>query len=329
MSGRIAALCAAAGCLALVFAQDVAPGWAGYHTWQYAAALVIGMIAVFGYLQEARHGRDGEDGRRFVIPAIGVLVIGAAGLISGLLGADTETVARAPGTVAPLPAIGKNAAAPIAGPDDIARGDEALTLRQRNGTTLAIEPGRGRYVGANVLRLVPQRAAYVTARDPRGNHLTVTQPTNPSFLSPVLLFPQTVPIAGKDVPSDAFAAPAVHRQIKAFYFAKGAAGTQHAASVGSGAALLFAVDDDAGRLIPGAIGFAPSGHEVLLGGLRLQASLGTYPALEVSAVPYPLALWFGVALVLAGGAYAANLVPPWRKKVTGGGPRAAAGSLEA
>jgi hypothetical protein len=329
MSGRIAALCVAAGCLALVFAQDVAPGWAGYHTWQYAAALAIGMIAVFGYLQEARRGGDGEDGRRLVIPSIGVLVIGAAGLISGLLGPDTETVARAPGTVAPLPAVGAAAFFPLAGPDDIAHGDEALTLRQRNGTTLAIEPGRGRFVGANVLRLVPQRAAYVTARDPRGNHLTVTQPTNPSFLSPVLLFPQTVPIAGKDVPSDAFAAPAVHRQIKAFYFAKGVAGAQHGVDARQGAELLFAVDDDAGRLVPGAIGFAPSGHEVLLGGVRLQASLGTYPALEVSAVPYPLALWFGIALLLVGGAYAANLLTPGKKHVSSGAPHAAAGSFEA
>ncbi len=312
MSARVTALCAASGCVVMVLAQDFVPGWPGYHSWQYAAALVIGMIAVIGYVQDARHGRDGETGRRLVIVLIGALVVTATGLISGLLGADTETVARAPGTVAPLPAVGAAAFFPLAGPQDIARGDEALTLRQRNGTSLAIEPGRGRFVGANVLRLVPQRAAFVTARDPRGNRLTVTQPTNPSFLSPVLLFPQSVPIAGKDVPSDAFATPAVHRQIKAFYFAKGTAGLQHGAALGSSAAILFAVDNDGGQLVPGAIGFAPSGHEVSLGGIRLQASLGTYPALEVSAVPYPPALWFGIALVLGGAAYAA-LVPRGRE----------------
>jgi hypothetical protein len=272
------------------------------------------MVAVTGYTLDARAGRDGETGRRLAIAMIGALVIGAAGLISGLLGPDTETVTRAPGTVAPLPALGAAAFFPLAGPDEIARGDITVTLRRRDGTTLEIDPGRPRFVGPSALRLVPQTAAYVSARDSAGNHLTVTQPTNPSFLSPVLLFPQTVPIAGKDVPSDAFAAPAVHRQIKAFYFAKGAAGVQHAAALGSGAAVLFAVDDDAGTLVPGAIGFDPSGRDVFLGGVRLRASLGTYPALEIAAVPYPLALWFGAALLFAGGAYAANLVPPRGRK---------------
>ncbi len=313
MSGRGAAVLAALFCIAAVVAQDIAPGWAGYHSWQYAAALGIAMTAVVGYLLEARAGRDGELGRRLLIALIGALVIAAAGLISGLLGPDTETVARAPGTVAPLPSVAGAAFFPLADPDDIARGKASITLRRRNGSVLEIAAGSGRFVGATALRLIPQTAAYVSGRDLRGNHLTITQPTNPSFLSPVLLFTQTVPIAGKNVPSDAFAAPAVHRQIKAFYFGKGALGAQHAGNLGP--AVLFAVDDDAGRLVPGAIGFATSDREVTLGGLRLKAFLGTYPALQMSAVPYPLALWIGAALCVIGSIYAAQLkFPPARQK---------------
>ena len=314
MSARTAAVLAAAVCIVLALAQDAAPGWAGFHTWQYAAALAIAMIAVVGYVLEARQGRDGEVGRRLVVAMIGALVIGVAGLIAGLLGPDTQTVTQAPGTVAPLPAVGAAAFFPLAGPAEIARGDTRVILRRRDGTSLEIEPGRRRFVGANALTLVPHLAAFVDVKDLRGNHLTVTQPTNPSFLSPVLLFGQDVPIAGKDVPSDAFAAPALHRQIKAFYFAQGVPGAQHAASLGTGPAMLFAIDDDDGRLIPGAIGFARSGSGVRLGGLELGASLGTYPELEISAVPYPLAIWFGAALTIAGAVYARS---PWSKILSG------------
>ena len=314
MSARAAAMLAAAACIGLALAQDAAPGWSGFHTWQYAAALAIAMIAIVGYVLEARQGRDGEAGRRWIVAMIGTLVLGMAALSSGLLGPDTQIVTQAPGTVAPLPAIGAAAFFPLAGPAEIARGDARLTLRRRDGTSSEVVFGRSRFVGANALRLVPHVAAFVEAKDLRGNHLTVTQPTNPSFLSPVLLFGQNVPIAGKDVPSDAFAAPALHRQIKAFYFEKGVPGAQHAANLGTGPAMLFAIDDDDGRLIPGAIGFARSGAAVRLGGLELRASLGTYPALEISAIPYPLAMWLGVALTLAGVGYARL---PWPKILPG------------
>ncbi len=320
MSARTAAVLAAAAGVVLTLAQDVAPGWPGYHTWQYAAALAIAVTAVVGYVLEARRGSDGEIGRRLVLAMLGALVITAAGLLSGLLGPDTETVARAPGTVAPLPAVPGAAVFPVANPPDIVAGDASVTLRLRDGRSIEIAPGSGRFAGATALRLVPQTAAYVEARDPRGNHLTITQPTNPSFLSPVLLFTQSVPLAGKVVPSDSFAVPALHRQIKAFYFTKGALGAQHLGSLGADAAVLFAVDDDAGRLIPGAIGFAPSGRETPLGGLQLTATLGTYPALQTSAVPYPPALWFGAALCLIGIVYAVRWrVPPQAVDVVSGG----------
>jgi hypothetical protein len=64
--------------------------------------------------------------------------------------------------------------------------------------------------------------------------------------------------------------------------------------------LLFAVDDENGRLVRGGIGFARSGTVVELAGIRLKPTLGNYPALAVSAVPYPPALVVG-SLLFAGG----------------------------
>lgn len=310
MSGRTTALVAAAVTLALVFAQDVWPAWAGFHTWQYAASLGIGMTAVAGYALGARRGGDGETGTRLVVAMIGTLVVAAAGLTSGLLGPDTDLVSRAPGTVAPLPDVRAAAFFPVADATDVANGDARIIVRRRNGTSLELGTGERRFVGATSLRPKPQTAAYVEARDLHGNHLTITQPTNPSFLSPVMLFPTSVPLAGRERPVDAFAVPPAHRQVKIFYLTPGSLpGAMHGTT--AGATVLFAVDDDSGRPIPGGIGFAPSGRDIELGGLRLRATAGTYPALEISAVPVPLALWFGMALVAAGVAYA-YLVRPRR-----------------
>ena len=155
-------------------------------------------------------------------------------------------------------------------------------------------------MGATELELRSQVAAYVEARDARGERLTVTQPTNSSFLSPVLLFPQAVPIAGQMLPADSFATPAIHRQIKAFYFSKSATAAAKAHGLAGKAAVLFAVDDDEEHLVPSGIGFVESGGDVTLGGVRLLMTLGTYPALVVSAVPSPPALWLGLATFVAG-----------------------------
>lgn len=307
MSPRTLAFVAAFAIVALVFAQDVIPTWAGFHAWQYSATLGLCAIAIFGYIGGARKGEDGEAGRRLVFAMTGALVVAATGIASGILGPDTQTVARAPGTVAPLPDVGAAAFFPVAGADAIARGDAHVALRRRNADPIDIGPGERRFLDGTALEIVPQIAAYVEARRPTGDRLTITQPTNPAFLSPVLLFTQQVPIAGKLLPADTFATPALHRQIKAFYFAKGSAGPAapaHGASSKT-ASMLFAVDDDSGKLEPGGIGFAASGTAVDLGGVRLKPTLGTYPALVISAVPSPLALWLGAALFVGGIAFAA------------------------
>lgn len=300
MSPRLAASLAAIASIAFVLAQDVEPQWAGFHLWQYTAALALGATAIFAYILGARRGEDGDVGRRLVVAMVGALVIIAAGIASGLLGPDSETVVRAPGTVAPLPALGAAAFFPIADAAAIGKGDGHVLLRRRGASQIDVASGGRAFLGAFELGLVPKNAAYVEARTLAGDHLTITQPTNPAFLSPVLLFTQQVAIAGKLLPADTFAVPALHRQVKVFYFASGAPGAGAHGQAGSGPSILFAVDDDNGRLIPGAIGFAASGASVDLGGLRLQATIGTYPALTVSAVPLPLALWLGAILVVVG-----------------------------
>jgi hypothetical protein len=68
---------------------------------------------------------------------------------------------------------------------------------------------------------------------------------------------------------------------------------------------LFAIDDDRGTLVPGGIGFAQSGRDLRLSGMRLRATVGTYPALEISAVPYPLAVIVGLVVLVGGLIFAA------------------------
>ena len=62
---------------------------------------------------------------------------------------------------------------------------------------------------------MPRNVVYVEARDPRGNRLTITQPTGTVFLSPVLLMQHRQTIAGMDLPFDSFNVPAARRVVKA------------------------------------------------------------------------------------------------------------------
>ena len=299
MSGRAIALVAGVLAIAAVCAQYANPAWPGYHEWSYATALVVLLVLVGTYASGALRGRDGDVGSRLAIAAAGTFVVAIAGLASGLLGPDTETVQRAPGTVAPLPDVGAAAFFPSADGAAVAAGRGDVVVRRRDGSEQTI-PARGtRIVGSSALELVPERAAFVEARDAAGRRLTVTQPTNVAFLSPILFFPSTVDVAGHVVPADTFAVPAVHRQVRTLVFDRLQGG--HAPAGTSGPAMLFAVDDDRGRPLPGGIGFGASGRDVRLGGLAIRATLGTYPALLVSSVPSPLATGAGLAIALGGG----------------------------
>ncbi|MBC5800858.1 MAG: hypothetical protein GIW94_12940 [Candidatus Eremiobacteraeota bacterium] len=294
------ALIAAGAVVALVGAYVAVPRWGGFHAWEYAAALVVLMALLASYALGARTGRDGDVGRWLMLPIIGAFIIGAAGLIDGLLGPDSDVVQRAPGSVAVVSEVRAAAFFPAADAGDIGRGDVGITVRRRNGAALVLTPGSRAYVGATALQAVPRVAAYVEATDDAGERLTVTQPTNPAFLSPVALFSTLVPIGGRQVPADSFAIPARHRALKVFYFAAGSIPGLQARGFAGGPLVLFAVDDEHGSLVPGGIAAAPSGRFVAIGGLRLRATLGTYPALAVSSIPSPALLWLGGAIFLGG-----------------------------
>ena len=188
MSARLTALVAGFVAIALVLAQDVAPGAAFYHSWQYALALAVALALMAGYAAGAWRGHDGPVGRRLVLALAGLAVVDLAGLASGLLGPDTATIVGTPGTVAPIPVLGAAAFFAPADADALARGAGSVVLRRRGHSAIELGVGTRRLLGDSVVSLTPRPALYVEAWDARGAHLTVTQPAGTAFLSPVLQF---------------------------------------------------------------------------------------------------------------------------------------------
>lgn len=296
MSSRVSSLIAAAVACAVVLAQIAFPGQALFHTWQYALALVV-----LAWLLISAASREGRG--FFTFAMLGAMIVVADGLASGLLGPDTDTVVHAPGTIAPLPEIG--AAAFFAGADaqTIEGGQAPITIRRRNHGDIVITPGSRRFFGALLLLAEPSPAAYVDATDPAGNHLTVTQPTGGSFLSPILLFREQQTIAGQAHPVDGFALPGANRTVKVVYFSASDVAELHVPlppTAAGKAAILYDVFDAKSNRSVG-IGVAPSGELTAIGGVQLRATLGRYPRLVVASAPQPYALIFGLLLFVLGG----------------------------
>ena len=305
MTARVAALAVAVLAIALVVAQDLAPVTALYHTWQYAAALSLALAVMIAYANGVRRGGDGPAGKRLLIAIAGAATVTIAGLASGLLGPDTADVVGTPGTVTPVPALNAAAFFGTADPAALANDAGIVTLRRRGAAEIVLGGGARRLTGESLLYLDPRPAAFVEALDERGAHLTVTQPTNASFLSPVLLFRQHQRVGAFDLPFDTFATPARHRVLRALYFTPrqlqefAHAGVTDTTRPG----LVLTASDDAGR--PLGITLASSGQTVPIGGLRVRVTIGTYPALAIASAPPAWALVTGVVLFLAGLAWSA------------------------
>lgn len=301
MSSRLASVAIALVAVALVVVQIAIPGATVFHTWQYVLALAVLGYLVVTYATPALRGQDGAAGRMMGAGLAGVLIVVAAGIASGLLGPDTQRVSRAPGTIVPLPDIGAAAAFSNADPQAIASGDGVVALRRRDRADILVTAGSHKFLGGLMLMAEPLPAAYFDASDASGNHLTITQQTGSTFLSPVLLFKDRQSIAGEMHFVGSFELPGAKRSVKVVLFDAQDVARQHLPlppEVAGKPVILYDMFDSSDKSI--GIGMAPSGAEARIGGVLLRATLGTYPQLLIASVPAPIALVLGLGLFVAG-----------------------------
>jgi len=296
MSERLPLVALALAAIAATLAQDVVPGLDAYHSWQYATGLAFAALVLLAAAWRAlRSGRSG--GRRFALALAGALTVAIGGLASGLLGPDTITVRGIPGTVTPVPDLGVAAFFGQTDAAGIAAGSAAITLRSRTAAPVDVVPGHPIFGNVSVEYLVPAPAAFIDAHDAHDNHLTITQPQGSAFLSPILLFPGDQPIHGKTYPIDTFAVPAFARIVRTLYFSTAETKLFPKANF-SGPVVLFSMTGGDGGEI--GLSIAESQKPVTLGGIRLEATIGTYPRLAVASAPPLAASSIGGAAFLAG-----------------------------
>ncbi len=276
---------AAAGMTA---AQDVFPGNAVFHSGWYNALNVVALAAaVF-------------QRRKNSIALFGAAVVVLSGVAAGLMGPDTHTVVGSPGATVTDDQIGSAFVFPLAQPNV---DPQSVTVWLRSGTSLVAIGAHRRYWGSLIMWQTPRVSVWITAEDAGGSRLTITQPTNGTFLSPVLAMQQATVIGGMNVQFDTFAVPAERRTVKAVLFdAQQASHLGPQSPANGGPAVLFAVADRSDRPVPGGIGIVPSGSQRKIGGLILGAQAGSYPAVVVASAPYLPALIAGLLIVLAGAA---------------------------
>lgn len=278
MTFWILLVCAAA----MVVAQVVYPGQPVYHTgWYNAVDIALLVIAAM------------QSRNRSIVALFGCAIVVLSGAAAGLMGPDTQIVVGAPGASTRNADVGGAFVFPLTktqGPVEL----------QRGGRTISIGSGR-RYSGGFMMWQMPRTVVYVDAADAAGNHLTITQPTNATFLSPVLLMQQSTTIAGMDVQYDTFSVPALRRNVKAVLFSEQQASQLRSNPPITGKpAVLYAVSDNADRVLPGGIGLVASGDRKRIDSLLLGATVGTYPAVVVAAAPYLPVFAIGLVLFVAG-----------------------------
>jgi hypothetical protein len=272
LAGALVVICVAA--------QILVPSRTVFHIgWYNVALTVLAILAIVGL-------------RRTPLIAFGIAVVAFAGVASGLLGPDPRTVVGAPGATVRVDEAGGTLVFPLA------QSDSSTVLLERGSSAQPI--GERRYTLTALLRRVPRSVVGIEAFDVRGAHLTITQPTGSAFLSPVLLMEDTQNIEGLDLPYDSFAVPAAHRIVKAVLFSQAQAASLPALASVNSPVVLFDLEDDAGNSIPHGIGIARDGGSVVIGGLRLQPTVLTYPAIEVSTIPHLAVVAGGVLLILIG-----------------------------
>jgi hypothetical protein len=279
-------------------AEIVLPGRELYHAGWYNVAL--GALAIIALISARRQVRRSDSLRArtaIVSCASGALLVGVAGIASGLFAPDNRTVIGAPAQNVPVDDLGATLAFP---PTQPGAGDAGtILLIRKNRPPVAIGPRR-RDVGSFILHTGDRSVVYVQAYDARGAHLTITQPTGVSFLSPVLLMQQRQVIAGLDLPFDSFAVPAAHRIVKAVLFTPQQAVQLRGMAGLAAPAVLFAVDDENDRPLRDAVALAVDGQTIAVGGLKLRSEVLQYPSVEIVAAPSLIAVALGALLVIGG-----------------------------
>lgn len=274
----------------MTLAQDAVPGIALYHYGWYNALDAAFFIVAAMQLRSLRKTQAAKVSG-LALAAFGAAIVVFAGIASGLMGPDTHTVVGAPGASVRDDDAGGSFVFPLQG---------TAVRFERGRSSIAVDGGR-RYTGGFVFWQEPRTVVGVTASDSKGNHLTITQPTNPSFLSPVLLMQQTTTIAGMDVSFDSFSVPAMSRSVRAVLFSAQQAAQLHSAAIVAGQpAVLFSVTDQRDREVANGIGIVAPGAQRLIGGLLLAANVQTYPAIVVASAPYLPVVVVGLLIVIAG-----------------------------
>jgi hypothetical protein len=290
--------------MGMAVAQDAYPGASVYHDgWYNALDIAVFVIAAWQLraLQKTRAQRFSA----LAVAAFGAAIVVFAGVTSGLMGPDTHTVIGAPGATVRDDDAGGSFSFPLDG--------DPITLQRGRGT-VAVGSGR-RYTGSFILWQQPRTVVHVDAADARGGHLTITQPTNASFLSPVLLMQQRTTIDGMNVRFDSFSVPALQRNVKAVLFSEQQAAQLHTdPPIVGQPAVLFAVSDTSDRVVPNGIGLVPPGVQKEIGGLRLTATVQQYPVVVVASAPYWPVLLAGLILFFAGAAGLRAPRTPFRSK---------------
>jgi hypothetical protein len=307
VSARATAIAFALLAIVLTVAQDVFPARDWYHAWQYTVILAIAILVMSTHLWRSRRGGDGTHGKRIALALAGAIAVALAGLLSGLIGPDNVTVVGTPGTVTPVPDLGAAAFFAAADSQSVRRGDATVTLRRRNAAEITVG-SRPVPVGLWVAFTQSRPAAYVEVRNDRGERLTITQPNNPSFLSPVILFRQSQEIHGRTFPLDTFAVPALQRVVRILYFSAADLATfprDPSVPAPKEPGAILSVADDAGA--QHGITMALSGRTAVIAGLHVTVTLGSYPILQLASAPQPFVVLAGLALFLLAGAWA--LVP--------------------
>lgn len=297
----------AAACLAAVGFQDVLPGNAWYHSASYAL-LLCALCALLLWRLQKRAMMHDPAFRPFAIVSAGAVIAAATGLGAGLLGPDTQTFLSAPGATIALSEPRGRLQFPF--DPNSAQGSVVVRFVDERGRVLMLPENVRRYAGPFVMWSSAHQVALVSAEDPLGRRLTITQPSNPSFLSPVLLFAQSARIGGRMLPVDTFAIPAALRTVKAVLFSA-AALTQMRGDHQTQPALLAAVEDHRGRLLPGAIRLIPSGGRAAIGGVTIGATIADYPQVEVAAAPFWPVFVLGIAAFAAGCVWLARFKNPF------------------